>query len=326
MPIRSKRSGPDGRIIQADRYYIRRPGPCSEPPQSGLEWDALIGRCIGNAREDMLDRFRVIMAGGAAAEVPQTDLNRVSRWFGGSVERWRELAETLPADHGARMQNGHYAVAYQVIGDFDPPRGAELREALRQGCVPHTGCPPFSVPTREEIAPYMYDGNVECWLGRDGEDRGPAASDYWRASPEAQLFLLRGYQEDASKNPKVEPCTLFDVTLPVWRIGEILLHAASMARQFGTEQARVVFVAEWSGLAGRRLAAFANPNRLLLESYVARQDTHRASLEVQADQIEDALPELVDRIVRPLYELFDFFTLPATLSAEELANMRSHRF
>ncbi len=77
VPIRSKRSGPDGRIIQADRYYIRRPGPCSEPPQSGLEWDALIGRCIGNAREDLLDRFRVIMAGGAAVEVPQTDLDRV---------------------------------------------------------------------------------------------------------------------------------------------------------------------------------------------------------------------------------------------------------
>ncbi len=201
-----------------------------------------------------------------------------------------------------------------------------MLEALRRGCVRHTGWPPFWVPTREEIAPYMYDGNVECWLDRDGEDRDPSTSDYWRASPEAQLFLLRGYQEDASKNPQVEPGMLFDLTLPVWRIGEILLHAASMARQFGAGRARVIFVAEWIGLAGRRLAAFVNPNRLLRDSYVAKQDTYQASLEVQADQIEDALPELVDRIVRPLYELFDFFNLPATLCAEELANMRSHRF
>ncbi len=326
VPIRSRRSGPEERIIQADRYYIRRPGPCSEAPQGGQEWDALIRRCIGNAREDLVDRFRVIMAGGAAVEVPETDLDRASRWFDSSVERWWEMAETLPADHGARMQNGHYAVGYQEVGDFDPPRGPELLEALRQGCVRHTGWPPFWVPTREGIAPYMYEGNVECWLGRDGEDRDAAQSDYWRASPEAQLFLLRGYQEDASQNPAVEPGTIFDLTLPTWRMGEILLHAASMARQFGAERARVVFIAEWTGLAGRRLAAFVNPNRLLEENYVARQDTYHASLEVQADQIEDTLPELVDRIVRPLYELFDFFTPPPTLVAEELARMRSHRF
>ena len=37
VPIRSKRSGPDRRIIQENRYYIRRPGPCSEPPRSGAE-------------------------------------------------------------------------------------------------------------------------------------------------------------------------------------------------------------------------------------------------------------------------------------------------
>ena len=99
-----------------------------------------------------------------------------------------------------------------------------------------------------------------------------------------------------------------------------------MARQFGAERARVVFVAEWSGVADRRLAAFANSDRLLLESYVSHQDTYRANLEVQADQIEDNLPELVNRIVRSLYELFDFFPLPPTLVVEELAKMREHRF
>jgi hypothetical protein len=41
------------------------------------------------------------------------------------------------------------------------------------------------------------------------------------------------------------------------------------------------------------------------------------------DRIADELPELVDSIIRPLYELFDFFTLPATLVSEELARMRN---
>ena len=266
------------------------------------------------------------MAGGAAAEVPETDLDQVNRWFSSSLDRWRELAETLSADHGARMAHGRYAVAYKVVGDFDPLRGTELLEALRRGEVRHTGWPPFWVPTREGIAPYIYDGNVECWMAGDGEPSDPDTSDYWRASPKAQFFLIRGYHEDASQNREVKPGTIFDLTLPVWRIGEILLHAASMARQFGTEQARIVFLVEWTGLADRRLAAFANPRRLMPQSFMARQDTYLTSVEVQADQIEDALPELVDRIVRPLYELFDFFSLPPTLVAEELARMRSHRF
>ena len=225
---------------------------------------------------------------------------------------------------------------FNISNRDDPPEGRQLAnwilfqearlEALRRGCVRHTGWPPFWVPSREGIAPYVYEGNVECWLGPDGEDRGPAHSDFWRASPEAQLFLVRGYQEDGSENPTVEPGTLFDLTLPIWRTGEVLLHAASMAREFGAEQAQVIFITEWSGLADRRLAAFANRNRLLSETYAARQDTIRTSLEVQSDQIEIALPELVGRVVRPLYELFDFFTPSPTLIVEELSRMRSHRF
>ena len=36
VPVRSKRDGP---AITKDFYYTRRPGPASEPPQSGQEWD-----------------------------------------------------------------------------------------------------------------------------------------------------------------------------------------------------------------------------------------------------------------------------------------------
>ncbi len=43
VPMRSRRGSPDNEI-QADRYYIRRPGPASEMPQGGYEWDDLIRR------------------------------------------------------------------------------------------------------------------------------------------------------------------------------------------------------------------------------------------------------------------------------------------
>jgi transcriptional regulator with XRE-family HTH domain len=327
VPVRSKRSGPNGQTIQQNVYYTRRPGPQSEPPQTGHEWDALMRRCIGNAREDLLNQFRGILAGGAAAVAPQENrLQQVTRWHATSLERWRALSETLPAEHPARLRHGYYNVGYQLFGNVERVQGTALLDALNRGVVRHTGWPPFWVPTRDGIRPYMHDGNVECWLGPDGQDRDPGHADFWRASPDTQFFLIRGYQEDGHENAQAEPGTIFDITLPTWRIGEILLHAASMARQLGDAQAQAVLIFEWTGLNGRSLRSFANRTRHMADRYTARQERYRADLTVQADQIGDQLPELVGRVIRPLYELFDFFQLPATLPLEELERMRRDRF
>ena len=66
--------------------------------------------------------------------------------------------------------------------------------------------------------------------------------------------------------------------------------------------------------------------RLIFGGHTSHQDTYRGTLTVRADQITDALPELVGQLVTPLYEVFDFFRLPASLVSEELSRMRSNRF
>src|SRR6185437_12694023 len=62
VPIRSKR-GSANNEIQADRYYIRRPGPASEPPQTGQEWDELIRRSIRNSTEEIASLVRDVLEG-----------------------------------------------------------------------------------------------------------------------------------------------------------------------------------------------------------------------------------------------------------------------
>lgn len=52
VPIRARRGGPNGEIV-ANSYYIRRPGPSSETPQTGLEWDILLRRCIENREAEL---------------------------------------------------------------------------------------------------------------------------------------------------------------------------------------------------------------------------------------------------------------------------------
>ena len=68
---------------------------------------------------------------------------------------------------------------------------------------------------------------------------------------------------------------------------------------------------------GRQISTYAAPNYGFLTQNISHQDVHRTSVEIQVDRIADELPELVDSIIRPLYELFDFFTLPATLCDRE---------
>ncbi len=324
VPIRAKRDGPNGQIVGQNSYYIRRPGPQSEIPQNGREWDELIGRCIFNARSELLDQLRNILQGGAVIEPQEDDLASTSRWLEDSLARWAAVVANFPPDSGVRFPNGHFAVAYRLAGALNQLGLADLLDALRQAVVRHTGWPEFSVPGRPEIQPYSQDGSIECWMARDGNDHGPAHSDFWRVSPDGKFFFIRGHQEDDPEYRRA-PRTVFDIALPTWRVGEALLHAANMATRFGDPSAQVTIIVEWTGLAGRVLTSL-DGRRLILDHHHAQQDTFRNSLTVQADQIGNGLPELVGRLVVPLYELFGFFRLPGALPAEELARMRANRY
>jgi hypothetical protein len=163
-------------------------------------------------------------------------------------------------------------------------------------------------------------------MGHDGQIRDAAHTDFWRVSPAGEAYLIRGYQEDAPETPRSIPGVSFDLTVPTWRTGEILLHAASLAAAMGDHTAQVTVRFKWSGLNNRTIAAIGNPMRMLLGTYRSHEATYEHALTVQADQISAGLPELVDQVVRPLYELFDFFPLPPALVAEELAGMRRNTF
>lgn len=325
FPIRAARSGPNNEGIRENVYYIRRPGPQSEGPQSGQEWDQLIRRCITNARDDLLDRFRVLMAGGAPAVVaPEAVTDRVWRWYEASKARWEDIANTFPMGASARLPHGHYAVGYQLIhDDLKPIAGPGLLDKLQAGVVRYTGWPPFWVPHVQHIAPYPYNGMIECTMAHGGQ-ADPGHADFWRATPEGQFFLLRGFQEDA-RGEGHEPGKTLEVTTPIWRMGEILLHAASMARQFLVPDAKVVFCVRWTGIGGRTLVSHTSHLWYDLEDYSARQDVFQNQITIQADQIADVLPETVDQLLRPLYELFSFFDPPRAFVANELARMRDRR-
>lgn len=268
--------------------------------------------------------MRAILRGEPTSEPSEDDLAVANRWLKSSLARWAELVAAAPAESSIRFPNGYFVASYRLTGNLNQLALPDLLEALRRAVIRHTGWPQFSVLTRQNIAPYIHDGIIECWVARDGEDHGPAHNDFWRAAPQANFFVIRGHIEDETRHG-LDPKTVFDITAATWRVGEILLHAANMAVELGDPTAQVTLVARWTGLSGRHLTSL-DGRRLVFGHHHAHQDVFTNSLAVQADQIGDSLPELVGKLVRPLYELFDFFRLPEALPSEELRLMRANRF
>lgn len=315
-PIRSKRGSPDNTTLQSNVYYIRRPGPKSEAPQTAQEWDTLIRGCVTSARSEMLDAFRSILEGGVSAGHEIQDDTSFSDWIQKSFDRWNQLTSDLPDEHPAKFRHGSWFCAYRLEPELEGLTPQEILEHLRH-IRKYTGWAPFWVPTREEIRPYLYDNMIECWLGKNNQD--PAHADFWRVSPNGYLFLLRGYQEDSTK--ELRPAEFFDLTLPVWHVSECLLHAGNFNAKVSGDDTDIRIAFGWNGLAGRELTSWANRNRMLFNGKRTRQDSFQKEIVVTSLQIRDNLPEVVAEIANPLFELFDFFQMPAALPAEEISRM-----
>jgi len=339
VPIRARRGGPNGVHVRCNAYYIRRPGPSSDVPRSGAEWDALISRCVRASREAILADIRRIVhgpgAGNAALGVTQTGAvsidevetvnqnNRLSQWTETSEERWRSLAEDELADEDpSRYGYGTWVCSYVLDGAI---KKLGLRGFLKvlSGIRGYSGWPPWWVPTRDEIKPYPRDGLVECWL-RDSKGKDAAHSDFWLGDPTGLMFLLRGYQEDGKPN-RWEPGRRLDLALPVWRLGECLLHASGLSAALGDSKALVSLYVQWRGLRNRELVSWTETGRHIDEGRVSQQDVVSSTLQATADEIPVVLPELTRDLTAPLYEAFDFFRPHESLFEEELSRMIAGR-
>ena len=234
--------------------------------------------------------------------------------------RWSELADDLPENNAARQAYGYSEQAYAINGIERYPTLSKLLKTLAE--APRTsGWSPFWVPSRASLKPAIRDGLIECWLGKPDNDRvfeDAAHSDFWQVARDGSAYLQRGYQEDG---PDHEPGTVFDLTLPIWRTAEVLLHASWLAKSLdcgaGTE---IQFFARYNGLAGRELLSWAKPLlRLALEGRNrARATSVDLGLVTTIGQIDKNLPGVVEKILLPLYERFDGFVPSSKLIASQI--------
>ena len=326
VPIMSAR-GCDT-VIAAHKCYVRKPGPRSEEPFTAEEWRGVMERCIAARRENMLDAIRIIVQGhGTPVQVPVAmdvlqGVNQVAvaaaqahanperavqprdglvEFERAALERWDHLVHDLPADDEARMPLGHYEISFELLGVTAAASAGELRRRMRVASqVRHSGWGPFVQISRAEFEPRIVDGNVEAWLGQPTEDRvarDSAHCDYWRAHPSGIFFLLRGYDEDVVDG--VEPGSLLDITLPIWRVGETLLYASRIGRSYA-DNPRISVRCGFIGLDDRRLGAVDRMRHFFMDDTRICHDAEvRLNTTATAVEMDDNLIEILHPLLVP---------------------------
>ena len=244
-------------------------------------------------------------------------------------DRWEALIAHRPANDPARLPHGRVAYSYYLDGRLFDADAHEALAAMEKAqslmrALSRTrsvsGWPPFHIFEKASLRPDITEGELECWLGKDPEDRvfyDAPHLDYWRVSAEGDFFLLRGYQEDGADSQ--EPGTFLDIGLPVWRLADVLEHALELTGALPAKLDRITFQTEWQGLKGRHLVNWVRPTATMRggRAYRSPVDTVRGTVSVQASEGADALREAVLALSAPLYAAFAVSD-PEQLVAEEL--------
>lgn len=326
VPVRSCSETPNG-TLKNKVYYIRRPGPSSEAPLDGSEWDALIRRSVLNQRSEIIDILRSFIPaaapGNLQAIVDEREvLNQFSR---DSFARWTSINDSLKDDHLAKIKLGYFSFSCQVMGKSKGLNTGEILSSV-EGLRRYTGWPIFVALHQPESKPYLIDGALEASLVNI-QRPNPAHADFWRIHPDGLFYLLRGYQEDCletlSESRKVRPPgTGIDLTIPTWRVAEFLLRSEELARSMFEDGFTMLVRCEWTGLKERELFMF-NPRRMLFDGHRCKAPSVTTEQKLTQDVIENLLPEAVKRLTNPLYEHFDLFQPPHMFFDEEITLMRT---
>ncbi|MCM5555326.1 helix-turn-helix domain-containing protein [Pleomorphomonas sp. NRK KF1] len=234
-----------------------------------------------------------------------------SRFVREAFERWQALVAPLAQDAPARFPNGWYRIDYWLEGDLRTPDLAAFERLLEKLVVKKGGWPVFWAPAGVDTFMREGEGVIECWWSPPSEDAHnifdtPDFYTFWSARTTGRMVLMRGYEEDGAGT--FPAGAILDTTLPIWRMGEVLLHAerlASLLKKTADSAVTVHFRALYTGLSGRVLRSWANPlSDLVIQGHAARSDEAELQAEIPAADIEGRLAEHLLPLTASLYERF----------------------
>lgn len=223
-----------------------------------------------------------------------------------SFARWQELKKKEP-NLPIQFPYGWVRFDYYLEGDLKHVNLKEFDKILNKVITYNSGWPPFYFSTVNPL--HETDGVFERYSTR--------CEDFWRADPDGRMFLIRNYQEDTEET--FPPQIIFDITLPIWRMSEVLLHAerlATLLKKNENTPITIHFQALYSGLNGRILRSWAMPDtisNISIEGRAARGDEVLLKSEFSAHGVSEQLAEHLYPLVSNLYQKFGITDFPKDL-------------
>jgi hypothetical protein len=329
VPIRASK-GTQEQTLQKDVYYIRRPGPCSEAPADGYEWDGLIRRCVHNQKAEIMDTLREFFAMSYIGNNPthgnnSKDSNSLINFCNSANSKWQTINSELSEDNPSKISYGYFSFGCEIEGVSKNLKASAVLTSIG-GLRRYTGWPILVALNNSENRPYLVDGLIEASLVKL-QYPSSAHADFWRVDPKGFVYLLRGYQEDAlnqlseTRNNRA-PGTGLELTVPVWRVAEFILRINELASIMFEADYSISMRCEWTGLKGRSLFSFNN-RRMIFDGHVCKADKVETQGNFSGDMVQNFLPKIVEGLVSDLYLAFDFFVPPESFYAEEIQLLKS---
>jgi len=313
-------------LIHADTVYVRSLASNNTPSTTqakAKDWPRLIEVCFDNREADIgrfirrhlssisseqLTALAAALTGNVKPEISKEDLLRA--YFQESEERYEQ---TLKDKNITLSEHGVWEVGLIFIGEVPPhSTNQEFLNLLNSSNPRYTGLPVWIDSPRfgENDRPHVINGVWEAllinlhssWLNYD----------FIRLDPKGKFFLRRVLEDDMKiRNPSPQPLTELDSVLPIIRTAEAIAVGITFAKAMGCspEGTTLAFAYKWSKLKGRTLSSWVNPHRLIVSNYLACQDEVIAFVDVPLDTPLSALSPYVNQVVKPLFEVFDGFTV-----------------
>ncbi|MBC9179480.1 hypothetical protein [Pseudoroseomonas ludipueritiae] len=308
-------------LIQEGDLYFRTLASNGTPSSSKIkpgDYRDLLDVCFEN-READIGRFlrRHLGGGGDALRVLSEEARLTLRARCEQLTARGEAAYVAaaggaadgPVSPGPDILTMRVAMCLDPMKDDALPTG-EFLNAFTSGNPAYTGWPVW-LDTRgfrdRQAHPFVKDGSWQA-LVREAPS-GIPDSDFMLLDPRGDFFLRRVMQDDFRAN--AEARRLLDPGLMLDRVAEVFAVGLAVAKATGwTADAKVGFRFHWSGLADRRLGAWANPFWMVPSSGYSAHDSEAAAFaELSLDTSASALAPFVAAATGPLFAAFGGYTV-----------------
>lgn len=321
VPVRSCSEDTEKNIIE-NKYYIRRPWPISDIPKDWLEWDQFIKKCVLKQRREIADVITsfinqwwewILHRHFRFEGDTWVEIDRLDTYVKQSLNKWKIENSKLEDSSKTKNKYWYYYFSSRIIWTIKNKVHMKFLLDKIRNFRKYTWWPIFLIIRKQ---PEFIDDSIELslldqWFESDH-------SDFWRVWKDGINFVLRGYQEDCRDDYK--PWEVFDLTIPIWRLWEYLLHILDLGNSLYEEGFQVIFEWEWNGLQNRTLVSLEEM-RFIPWNYVCQDNIYKFRISIWDKEIQDILPLVLQKILSWLYEKFNLFEASYELYEEQAHQM-----